>query len=73
MRWLGNQNLRYSAKVKSVKDSWNLFKDTIIEAKLKCVPQIKKYSRRTKKVPLWLKQVNEAVGDKKALFLKNGS
>uniref|UniRef100_A0A452IZC6 small monomeric GTPase n=1 Tax=Gopherus agassizii TaxID=38772 RepID=A0A452IZC6_9SAUR len=45
--------------------------NTIIEAQLKCIPQIKKNSKRTQKEPLWLNNhVKEAVGDKKASFKK---
>ncbi|CAM4388385.1 unnamed protein product [Lepidochelys kempii] len=58
-------------RVKSLQAAWTLFKDTIIEAQLKCIPQIKKHSKRTKKEPPWLNNhVKEAVRDKKASFKK---
>ncbi|KAM7151827.1 uncharacterized protein RBU57_012313 [Macrochelys suwanniensis] len=72
MRGLVKQKLKGKVtKVKSLQAAWTLFKDTIIEAQLKCIPQIKKQSQRTKKEPPWLNShLKEAVKDKKASFKK---
>uniref|UniRef100_A0A8C4YQS4 C2 DOCK-type domain-containing protein n=1 Tax=Gopherus evgoodei TaxID=1825980 RepID=A0A8C4YQS4_9SAUR len=47
MRGLVKQKLKGTVtKVKSLQAAWALFKDTIIEAQLQCMPQIKKHSKR---------------------------
>ncbi|CAM5127487.1 unnamed protein product [Eretmochelys imbricata] len=70
MRRFVKQKLKGTVtRVKSLPAAWTPFKDTIIEAQLKCIPQIKKHSKRTKKEPPWLNNhVKEAVRDKKASF-----
>ncbi|XP_053897559.1 uncharacterized protein LOC128844145 [Malaclemys terrapin pileata] len=72
MRGLVKQKLKGTVtKAKSLQAAWVLFKDTIIEAQLKCIPQIKKHSKRTKKEPPWLNNhVKEAVREKKTSFKK---
>ncbi|CAM4653692.1 unnamed protein product [Lepidochelys kempii] len=72
MRRLFKQKLKGTViRVKFLQAAWTLFKDTITEAQLKCIPQIKKHSKRTKKEPPWLNNhVKEAVRDKKASFKK---
>uniref|UniRef100_K7EXX2 Endonuclease/exonuclease/phosphatase domain-containing protein n=1 Tax=Pelodiscus sinensis TaxID=13735 RepID=K7EXX2_PELSI len=72
MRRLVKQKLKGTVtRAKSLKAAWKLFKDTIIEAQLKCIPQIKKHSKRPKKESPWLNHhVKEAVRDKKVSFKK---
>ena len=70
MRKLVKQKLKGTVtRAKSLKAAWKLFKDTIIEAQLKCIPQIKKHSKRPKKESPWLNnQVKEAETNKKTSF-----
>uniref|UniRef100_K7EZ72 Endonuclease/exonuclease/phosphatase domain-containing protein n=1 Tax=Pelodiscus sinensis TaxID=13735 RepID=K7EZ72_PELSI len=72
MRRIVKQKLKGTVtRAKSLKAAWKLFKDTIIEAQLKCIPQIKKHSKRPKKESPWLNHhVKEAVRDKKVSFKK---
>uniref|UniRef100_K7EWP2 Endonuclease/exonuclease/phosphatase domain-containing protein n=1 Tax=Pelodiscus sinensis TaxID=13735 RepID=K7EWP2_PELSI len=72
MRRFVKQKLKGTVtRAKSLKAAWKLFKDTIIEAQLKCIPQIKKHSKRPKKESPWLNHhVKEAVRDKKVSFKK---
>uniref|UniRef100_K7F0U9 Endonuclease/exonuclease/phosphatase domain-containing protein n=1 Tax=Pelodiscus sinensis TaxID=13735 RepID=K7F0U9_PELSI len=72
IRRLVQQKLKGTVtKVKSLQAAWTLFKDTIIEAQLKCTPHIKKHCRRTKKEPPWHNNhIKEAVRDKKTSFKK---
>uniref|UniRef100_K7F1R0 Endonuclease/exonuclease/phosphatase domain-containing protein n=1 Tax=Pelodiscus sinensis TaxID=13735 RepID=K7F1R0_PELSI len=72
MRRIVKQKLKGTVtRAKSLKAAWKLFKDTIIETQLKCIPQIKKHSKRPKKESPWLNHhVKETVRDKKVSFKK---
>ena len=72
MRRLVRKKLKGKVKrVQSLQAAWRLFKTTVVEAQRKCIPQRKKGSARSRRVPAWLtNNVREAVKSKEASFRK---
>nr|GFB50161.1 hypothetical protein [Tanacetum cinerariifolium] len=53
------------------KSAWRLFKTTVIEAQRECIPQRRKGSTKSRRVPAWLTStVKEAIKGKEASFRK---
>lgn len=66
MRKLVRKKLRRA--IQNVQEVWNLFKNTVLEAQKRYVPQIKNVTKWTNKPPAWFN--SRVIQGKKAFFKK---